>query len=153
MINEDARYSRLVVDQDDPNGHITLSRFGLSISNDVSEYDELVRTLDAVRPSIARRLSIKAYHRDYGIHDHADDDPLDIVTLHPKENIIEGGPVRTWMRKYVNHSIRDIFGLNIWEFFDSPYNEVLFMLELAESKVTQNTIQANKLNSEFIGMK
>ncbi|BEG72717.1 hypothetical protein [Pseudomonas phage PA1C] len=131
-----------------------MNSFGRKTVNGKSAFDELVRTLDAVRPAIAEMLTRKAYHKDYGIFDHdsPEADPLDLVRMHPKENVVEGGPERTWIRKFVNYKINDIYGLSLLEFFELPFNDCLFMIELAESKAIQSTSQARQIEKD-LGLK
>lgn len=91
----------------------------------------------------------EAYQKDFGICDNDNKDPFDLVRMHPKENIIEGGPVRTWIRKYVKWRIIDVIGLNMTEFFDLPYSEAVFCAELAEAKMLQN----NKIAKDIENLK
>lgn len=116
-----------------------MNSFGLHTVNGTSEFDELIRTLDAVRPTTAEMLSRRGYHRDYGIcvHDPEKLDPLDLVRLHPKEDIWEGGPERTWIRKYVNYKIKDTYGLDLETFLGLPYYSACFLVEMAEAALSK----------------
>lgn len=116
--------------------------FGIKTTTAKSQVDHLINTVDAIRPITAELLSRKAYHQDFGICDHVNNDPLDLVRMHPKENFIEGGPRRTWQRKYVNFRLANTTNLNITEFFQLPYPDACFLVELSQS-VASN--QANVL--------
>lgn len=105
--------------------------------------------MGAIRPVTAELVTRKAYQKDYGICDHADDDPIDLMRLHDKENIIEGGPRRTWQRKYFNYRLGDITRLNILEFFQLPYNDALFYVEMAESASVQESIIARQTTNDI----
>ncbi|AEH03497.1 hypothetical protein AVT69_gp072 [Pseudomonas phage PhiPA3] len=128
--------------------------FGLEPSTKVVQLTELINNLDAVRPTVAEMLTRKAYHHDYGIFDHSAPHatPLDLVKLHPKEDIWEGGPEFTWMRKYVNLNIGEISRLNIDEFFELPYPRALFLTKLAEYKSTIGDSKIKELEKEIQGM-
>lgn len=128
------------VDPTDRNGHITFHTFGRGEDQSTENFDRLVYELGAVRPVMAELMTRKAYHRDYGICDHVDDDPIDLMRLHPKEDIVEGGPRRTWQRKYFNFRLGDITRLSITEFFQLPYSDAVFFVEMAESESVQENI-------------
>lgn len=118
--------------------------FGLNRVYD-SELDKLYLHQGAMLPVVTEMVTRKAYHMDTGICDYSTDDPLDLVRLHPKENIIEGGPRRTWQRKFVNYRIGSFTNLNITEFFDLPFDDACFYVELAESKSIQEAAAARTM--------
>lgn len=132
----------------DPNGHVTFHTFG-RIDQETPNFDALVYELGAVRPVTAELVTRKAYQKDFGICDHEDDDPIDLMRLHDKENIIEGGPRRTWQRKYFNYRLGDITRLNVVEFFELPYSDALFYVEMAESQSVQEAVIARKTEREI----
>lgn len=136
------------IDRLDPNGHVTLHTFG-RIDQTTPNFDTLVYELGAVRPVTAELVTRKAYHKDYGICEHDGDDPIDLMRLHDKENIIEGGPRRTWQRKYFNYRLGDITRLNILEFFQLPYSDALFYVEMAESHSVQENLAARNTDREI----
>lgn len=118
--------------------------FGLQeIEN--SQLEELYMSQGPMRPVITQMVTRKAYHQDRGICTHQTEDPLDLVRLHPKENIIEGGPRRTWQRKYANYRIKDVWGLSVLEFFELTFDEARFYVEYAESKSVQESVSAGVL--------
>lgn len=110
-----------------------------------SHLEELYISQGAMRPVVTQMVTRKAYHRDRDICQHATDDPLDLVRLHPKEDIIEGGPRRTWQRKFINYRINQLTGLNIIEFFELAYDDAAFMIEMAKSANTQEDLTASAL--------
>lgn len=118
--------------------------FGLQ-EVDNSNLEELYLTQGPMRPVVTQMVTRKAYQRDRGICTHENDDPLDLVRLHPKENIIEGGPRRTWMRKFVNFRISQITGMSLLEFFEMPYDDAAFLVELSESASLQEGVNADRL--------
>ncbi len=136
------------VDFNNPNGHVTMNSFGLTRSTqNESKLDELYRTLGVVRPVIAEMLTRRAYLKDYGILDeNSDADPLAICTYQPKLDVVEGGPNRSWIRRYYNSGIKDSFNLSLTEFFECDYSNVLFLLELAESN---NPMKGLDLSKDF----
>jgi hypothetical protein len=118
--------------------------FGLQeIEN--SALEELYLSTGAMRPVVTQMVTRKAYHQDRGICTHQTNDPLDLVRMHPKENIIEGGPRRTWIRKFINYRIAQFTGMSLNEFFELPYDDAVFIVELSESSSIQEGIQATQL--------
>lgn len=136
----------------DPNGHVTFHTFG-RIEQTTPAYDALVFEMGAVRPVVAELMTRKAYHRDFGICDHEHDDPIDLMRLHDKENIIEGGPRRTWQRKYFNYRLGDITRLSVLDFFQLPYSDALFFVEMAESQSVQESIHARQFDRDIQSIK
>lgn len=118
--------------------------FGLQ-DVDNSRLEELYLTMGPMRPVVTQMVTRKAYQQDRGICTHQTNDPLDLVRMHPKENIVEGGPRRTWIRKFVNYRLSNITGLSLNEFFEMPYDDAAFLVELSESKSVQESITAGRL--------
>lgn len=121
-----------------------MATFGLK-EIDVSELERVYADTGPMRSIVTQLVTRKAYHRDRGISTHQTDDPLDLVRLHPKEDIIEGGPRRTWIRKFVNYRIGDVGKVSLLEFFELPFDDARFLVELCESKSVQESIQAGQL--------
>ena len=118
--------------------------FGLQ-EIDNSQLEELYLTMGAMRPVVTQMVTRKAYQRDRGICTHQTNNPLDLVTLHPKENIIEGGPRRTWIRKFINYRVAQFTGMSLVEFFELPYDDAAFLVELSESSSLQEGITTSQL--------
>lgn len=118
--------------------------FGLTDLDD-SELERLYVDVGPMRPVVTQMVTRKAYHRDRGICTHQTDDPLDLIRLHPKEDIVEGGPRRTWQRKFVNYRLAAITNLSINEFFELPFDDAMFYIELSESKSVQESVAAGRL--------
>lgn len=118
--------------------------FGLQ-EIDNSRLEELYMSQGPMRPVVTQLVTRKAYQQDRGICTHQTNDPLDLVRLHPKENIIEGGPRRTWQRKYANYRIKEVWGVNVLEFFELTFDEARFYVEYAQSKTVQEGLSANQL--------
>lgn len=105
--------------------------------------------MGALRPISATLMTRRAYQQDFGICDHDGEDPIDLMRLHDKEDIIEGGPRRTWQRKYFNHRLGDITRLSITEFFELPYTDALFFVEMASSAAVQEDINARRADMDL----
>ncbi len=140
----DPKQSRLSVDLTDPDGHVTMLTFGLK-ELDHSELERHYVETGAMRPVVTQMVTRKAYQQDRGICTHQTNDPLDLIRLHPKEDIVEGGPRRTWQRKFVNYRLAAITNLSINEFFELPYDDAMFYIELGESKSVQESVAAGRL--------
>lgn len=107
--------------------------------------EELYMTQGPMRPVVTEMVTRKAYQQDRGICTHQTNDPLDLVRLHPKEDIVEGGPRRTWQRKYANYRIKDVWGISVLDFFELTFDEARFYVEYAQSASVQEGISANQL--------
>lgn len=140
----DPKSSRLAIDLRDPDGHVAMHTFGLR-DVDNSALEKVYAETGPMRSVVTQMVTRKAYHQDRGICTHQTNDPLDLVRMHPKENIIEGGPRRTWQRKFLNLRISQITGLSILEFFELPFDDARFHVEYCESKGTQESLQASQL--------
>lgn len=150
--NEDARFSRLSLDYNDPNGHLAFSRFGLAQQQEETQIDTLLRELPAVRPSIAEIISLTSYQTEYGIFDHDADRgmrPLALVALHPKEDAMEGGPLFTHIRKFHSHRIYKHFGLSLAEFMELPPYVVELLYEMAEAEAVRNEVDHNQISRQM----
>lgn len=110
-----------------------------------SRLEDLYMTQGPMRPVVTEMVTRKAYQQDRGICTHQTNDPLDLVRMHPKENIVEGGPKRTWQRKYANFRIKDIWGVSVLDFFELAFDEARFYVEYAESASVQEGVSANQL--------
>lgn len=121
-----------------------MATFGLrEIEN--SELERIYMETGPMRSVVTQMVTRKAYHRDRGICTHQTDDPLDLVRMHPKEDIIEGGPRRTWIRKFINCRIGVVTGMGLLDFFELPFDDARFITELCESRSIQEGIQAGQL--------
>lgn len=79
-------------------------------------------------------LTRKAFYEDFGIFSAEQlTDPLTLVKYSDKLDVIEGGTKRSWMRRFAIHNVKESFGLSINEFWQTPYSEAKFMMEIAES--------------------
>lgn len=142
--------TRLAVDLTDPDGHVTLFSFGKKGRPAGGQLDQLYAELGAVRPITAERLLREAYLDDYGIRP-ADvpRHPLDVVRMYDKEDTVEGGSVRTLMRKYRRYGIKENWGLSWAEFKDLPFDEVAYMLEEGESDAMRKVSDQGRLKREM----
>lgn len=126
--------TRLAVDLSDPNGHVTQYSFGHQRRPRGGQLDKLYAEVGAIRPSTAEILLREAYLDDYGIRppDHPKH-PLDVVRMFDKEDTVEGGSVRSLMRKYVRYNVKEQWGISYNEFKELPYDEATFILEIGET--------------------
>lgn len=142
--------TRLAIDLNDPNGHVTQFSFGYAGRPKGGRLDQLYAELGAVRPSTAEMLLREAYLDDYGIRPaDAPRHPLDVVRMYDKEDTVEGGSVRTLMRKYRRFDIKETWGLSWAEFKDLPYDEVAYMLEVGEADALRKISEQGKLKREM----
>lgn len=142
--------TRLSVDLDSPNGHVTQYSFGRARRPAGGKLDNLYANLDAVSPIHAEMLLRDAYLDDYGIRPgNSPRHPLDIVRLYDKEDVVEGGAVRTLMRKYLRYGIKEQWGISYTEFKDLPFDEAMFMLEIGETTMLRTVDNQTKLKREM----
>lgn len=138
-MNEDSRYSRLTLNYEDDNGHVLFNKFGLKQAGQHGLMDQFLREQPAVRPIAARQLGLMAYQTEYGIYDHINNPdksrPLALLALHDKENAWEGGPILSMIRRFYTYRIFEQMSLDI--FWDLPYPEAMFILEMAEDSIKQ----------------
>ncbi len=152
MKNEDSRYSRLSLDDNDDNGHVLYNTFGLKQSQRLGLIDKLLRESPAVRPVAAAQLSLMAYQTDYGIYDHINghdkNRPLALMALHPKENTYEGGPMFSMVRRYYTYRLSD-YGVSLPEFMELPYPLASLIMQMAEDTIKQKDSAAERAEREL----
>lgn len=121
------------------NGHVAFSSFGLSRVKEEGQLDALIRELPAVRPTAAEIITLSCYQTEYGIynHDRLDRRPLSLVAMHPKEDVLEGGPLYSHVRKFFNYRIQKHFGLSLLEFLELPPYLVELLYDIAKADATQ----------------
>lgn len=139
------------LDQNDPSGHATLYSYGYGKGKAHGNVLTLRNTGPVVRPVIAERMMRVAYQQEYGICDHEANGyhPLDVVTMHPKEDYVEGGAVRTLQRKYLNLDIWDTWHVSLNEFMEMPYPDAMFVIEVAEHLKQKKIAEAKRLSDEM----
>lgn len=151
-MNTDARHSRLSLDINDPNGHLSFQRFGLTTLESENQLDVLLRELDAVRPTTAEFLTRLAYQTDYGIYNHdllRNKRPLAMVRMHEKEDVVEGGYLFSRIRRYHINRIYKHFGLNLIEFMELPQYVIELLFEITQVESVVNESQAHALQQEL----
>lgn len=153
-MNSDPRYTRLSLDHDDPNGHVAYLSFGKLPDGQESEISHLAHTLPAVSALAAERLTRTAYQNQYGIFPHHDarkaqERPLALVAMHPKENSVEGSLRYTYIRLYYQLKIGDIFHVSYHEFFDLPMDEADFLCEIAKRHAQTFEKTANEVERQL----
>lgn len=119
---------------------MVFSRFGLTHQDEPSQLDTLLRELPAVRPTAAEYIARTSYQTEYGIYDHErlhGHQPLAVVAMHPKEDVIEGGPLFTHIRRYHSHQIYKQFGVSLTEFLELPLHVVELLYAMAEAEATR----------------
>lgn len=101
-----------------------------------SELDRLLSELPAIRPTSAELITRMAYQTEYGIFDHQKHGysrPLASVAFHDKEDVLEGGPLFTHIRKYHSRQIYKSFGLSLLEFMDLPVYITQLIYDIADN--------------------
>ena len=140
------------MNSDSPNGHILKSRFGLDGVAMPGQLDKLVRELPAVRPAAAEQLTRIAFQTEYGIYDHTSGSrsrPLADLAMHPKLNIFEGGSHLSYIRRFYNYRMPQLFNLTLEQFFAMEYPIAKFHLELAESAITYKDRNTRDLENQL----
>ncbi|QBJ02611.1 hypothetical protein MZD04_gp083 [Pseudomonas phage Psa21] len=138
--------TRLSIDLSDPNGHVTQYSFGHKRRPRGGHLDKLYQEMGAVRPSTAEIMLREAYLDDYGIRppDH-NKHPLDVVRMFDKEDTVEGGSVRSLMRKYIRYNVKEQWGLSYMEFMELPYDEAAFILEIGETDMLRRVDEQSRV--------
>ncbi len=151
-MNDDSRYSRLSLNDNDDNGHVLYNSFGLSQAQRSGLIDQLLRESPAVRPVAAAQLSLMAYQTDYGIYDHIHNPdpnrPLALMALHPKENAYEGGPMFSLVRRYHTYRLQE-YGYSLTEFWDLPFPIAMLIIQMAEDTIKQKDSAASTAEREL----
>jgi len=128
---------------DDPNGHVGFSRFGLDQLGQEGQFDALLRELPAVRPTAAEMIGLSCYQTEYGIFNHSrvrgptEQRPLASVALHDKEDVMEGGPLFSHIRRFYQYRLHKLFGLSLNEFLELPLYMVELLYDIAIADATQ----------------
>lgn len=142
--------TRLEVDLDNPNGHVTQYSFGRNGRPSGGEIERLFAEMDAVRPATAEMLLREAYLVDFDIRPVTHQaHPLDLVRLYPKEDVVEGGAVRSMMRKYLRYGIKEQWGISYNEFMELPYDEAAFMLEVSETDALRKVSEQGRTKRDM----
>lgn len=142
--------TRLAVDLQDPLGHVTQYSFGLRGRPRGGLLEQLQEEAGAIRPSTAEILLREAYLDDYEIRPVGHKPhPLDIVRLFPKEDVIEGGSVRSLMRKFDRYNIKERWNISWPEFKELPFDEAMYMLEVGEFDMLRRIDEQSKLKRDM----
>lgn len=112
-----------------------------------------------MRPTAAEIITLTCYQTEYGIYNHERPDrqrPLALVAYHPKEDVLEGGPLYSHIRRYFNYQIFKHFGLNLTEFLELPPHVVELLYDIARADGVQQGSTARQiqrqLNMDLRGM-
>lgn len=101
----------------------------------------------------AQMLLLEVYQTSYGIYDHFNSDarnnPLKIVAMHPKENVIDLGPRINSMRRFMLYNVQRYTGKNYEEFISQPRHVVRWWLDLCEEASKKDTGKLNGLNFDL----
>jgi len=137
-----------------PNAHVSMLGFGLDKVGQWGELDTLLRDCPAVRPTTAERLSKAAYQSEYGIYDHTHPHkhPLATVMMHAKEDVWEGGPELTHIRRYHAHRYATLFNMSLDEYFAMPYYRAEFLYELVKSTSENLSSQERATRDEIANL-
>lgn len=82
----------------------------------------MLRDLPAMIAGNAELAMRVAYDTEYGIYDHntAHRSPMALVRMHPKEQLIEGGPLYKLVREYHSFKVYKEFGISLTEYLELP---------------------------------
>lgn len=100
--------------------------------------------------SISAQLLLRdAYETSYTIYNHDSEDahPLALVSMHPKENATEYGPLYRTVYHYRLKDVNKYFGLNLHEFLSLPreYTELIFrIIDEEAARDAQNLANAEE---------
>lgn len=129
-------------------------RFGLTQIGQYSEFDTMLRELPAMLPTVTQAVTLACYQSEYGIFEHNNpkvsrDRPLALVAMHDKENVVEGGPQFSYIRRYHSHRIKEHFNLSLLEFFELPPHVVELLLDIASIELERNNVEARKAQQQI----
>lgn len=127
------------------------SEFGLDHLDRKGQLDALMRELPAVRPSIAQIMTATAYQTEFGLYDHAapGNHGLALVAMHPKEDVIEGGPTFTHIRRFFHYRIHKHFSLSLEEFMGLPPYVTELLYDMARGEATRTTSTLSSIEREM----
>uniref|UniRef100_A0AB39CCY7 Uncharacterized protein n=1 Tax=Pseudomonas phage RVTF4 TaxID=3236931 RepID=A0AB39CCY7_9VIRU len=92
----------------------------------------------------------EAYLEDYQIRPaHHHKHPLDVVRLYDKEDVVEGGAVRSLMRKFDRYNVKERWSISWNEFKELPFDEAMYMLEVGESEMLRRIDEQSKLKRDM----
>jgi len=141
--------TRLSIDLLDPQGHVTNYSFGKRRPRG-GELDRLYAEMGAVRPTTAEIMLREAYLDDYEIRPpNHQKHPLDVVRMFDKEDTVEGGAVRSMMRKYIRYNIKEQWGMSYPEFMELPYDEAMFILEIGEADMMRKVDEQGRIKRDM----
>lgn len=142
--------TRLSVDLSDPLGHVTQYSFGLRGRPRGGALEQLTEEIGAIRPALAEIMLREAYLEDYQIRPvHHPKHPLDVVRLYDKEDVVEGGAVRSLMRKFDRYNVKERWSISWNEFKELPFDEAMYMLEVGESEMLRRIDEQSKLKRDM----
>lgn len=142
--------TRLQVDLRDPYGHAAMLAFGRKGRPADGRINALIYDAPAVSPVLAEKLMREAYLDDYQIRPrNVAPHPLDCVRKYDKEDTVEGGPVRSLMRKFSRYEIQSAYGISWTEFKELPYDEAAFMLEQGEASAIRKVDSQGRITREM----
>lgn len=128
------------------------TRFGIGPDH-LNLLQDLIDTQPKQKSIEAQMLLLEAYQTSYGIYDHFNSDarnnPLKIVAMHPKENVIDLGPKINLMRRYMLYNVRQYSGKSFEDFVALPRHEVKQWLDLCEEATKKDTGKLNGLNFDL----
>lgn len=96
-------------------------------------------------------LMREAYLHDYNIASKEDTSPLKLHTLYPKEDYIEGGLRRRYIRNFANYDIGNLFNISLLDFFELPYPDAVYICEMSKQISETKASQLGNLESSLKG--
>lgn len=95
--------------------------------------------------SIEARIALQEqYEQDFGLYNHdSRPNPLALVSMHPKENVVEAGSLYSLVRRYVMLNVKDTFGLSLAEWLDLPYDMASLIRDICSTETKRKATAAS----------
>lgn len=94
-----------------------------------------------MRPTAVEVITRSCYQTEFGIYDHGQPvshRPLALSALHDKENVVEGGPVFSYIRRFHRCRIAKHFNMTLQDFFALPVYIAELVCEIGEAEAADN---------------
>lgn len=111
-----------------------------------TQLDVMLRDLPAMIAGNAELAMRVAYDTEYGIHNHATEhrSPMALVKMHPKEQLIEGGPYYRLVREYHGAKIHKEFGISLTDYLELPRHIMELLLGICKEEIKAASRAAEK---------
>jgi hypothetical protein len=122
--------------------------------NQRGQLDAMLRELPAMRSTTTEIMTRMAYQTEYGIFNHEDPRasklrPLALVAMHDKEDVVEGSPYASALRRFYSFKMHTTFGMTAKQFFDLPVWETELYYDMAASALEESASKGKKLEKQM----